>query len=105
MKDYQKQIVWVDYFDSSISRSAGRRVPSHSATRSPTLEELSLAASKLGLEPAVQRARRPASRYVTGYVQIRKTMKKSELLKKMMLELTKVRSESRKRMDAKSKGT
>jgi len=96
MKDYDKLILWLDYFDSSVPRSKGRRIPSHSATKSPTLEELKLAAKKLGLEPEVFESRRPSSRRVTGYIQVKKVMKKGELIKKLANQLSIVRAEIRK---------
>jgi signal recognition particle subunit SRP19 len=96
MKDYEKLIIWLDYFDSSVPRSKGRRIANHSATKSPTLNELKLAAQKLGLEPEVFESRRPSSRKVTGYIQVKKVMKKGELIKKLANQLSVVRSELRK---------
>lgn len=99
MKDYEKVVVWVDYFDSSNSRSSGRRIPSHAATRSPTLEELRLAAQNLGFNPDVRQARRPSSPFnVTGYIQVKKTMKKSQLIRRLADELAKVRAQSKKKI-------
>jgi Signal recognition particle 19 kDa protein len=96
MKDYDKLIIWLDYFDSSVPRSRGRRIPNHSATKSPTLNELKAAAQKLGLEPEVFESRRPSSRRITGYIQVKKIMKKGELIKKLANQLSAVRSEVRK---------
>ncbi|MEM0118056.1 MAG: signal recognition particle subunit SRP19/SEC65 family protein [Conexivisphaerales archaeon] len=99
MKDYDKLILWLDYFDSNIPRARGRRIPNHAAVKGPSLEELALAARRLGLEPEVQQARRPSSRRITGFIQVKKTMKKGELIKRLTAELAKVRSETRKADD------
>lgn len=95
MKDYDRYILWLDYFDSSMPRNKGRRVPSNSAVRSPTLQELKLAAERLGLKPEAFEARRPSSLKRTGYIQVQKLAKKQQLIRKLSLELARVRSETR----------
>jgi signal recognition particle subunit SEC65 len=73
MKDYGKQIFWLDYFDSGLSRESGRRVSLPLATRSPTVEELASAARILGYEPHVEKARHPARpTKPSGYIQVEK---------------------------------
>ena len=54
MKEYGKLIIWVDYFNSAIKRSEGRRVPLSSAVRDPTLEELMHATKGIGYSPEPQ---------------------------------------------------
>ncbi len=41
-------IIWPAYFDRSLSRGEGRRVPLRLSSRSPTVERLSKVAQKLG---------------------------------------------------------
>ena len=40
MKEKDKQIIWLDYFDSNISRKQGRKVPKSIAISSPKIESL-----------------------------------------------------------------
>ncbi len=81
MKDYGKQVFWLDYFDSSLSRDSGRRVPLPLATRNPTVDELAAAARKLGYEPHVEKARHPyRPTKPSGYIQVEKRTSKKEAL-------------------------
>jgi signal recognition particle subunit SEC65 len=92
MKDYGKQIFWLDYFDSGLSRESGRRVSLPLATRSPTVEELASAARILGYEPHVEKARHPARpTKPSGYIQVEKRAGKEEAL----LALAKALAEGR----------
>ena len=92
MKDYGKQIFWLDYFDSALSRESGRRVSLPLATRSPTVEELAAAARVLGYEPHVEKARHPARpTKPSGYIQGEKRAGKKEAL----LALAKALAEGR----------
>ncbi|MEM0075725.1 MAG: signal recognition particle subunit SRP19/SEC65 family protein [Nitrososphaerota archaeon] len=96
MKDYKKFVIWADYFDSSVTRKQGRRVPFHSAVRSPTLNDLAEAARRLGFEPEQQPARRPSRTHAIGYIQIVKKGKKSEVIKLIAKELAKRQTESKR---------
>ncbi|MDG6988385.1 MAG: hypothetical protein JRN21_03565 [Nitrososphaerota archaeon] len=92
MKDYDRYVFWVDYFDSELKRSDGRRVPLNSATKSPTLPELGEACRRLNLQPQPQAARYPSRpAHESGYVSIAKSGKKKELLIKVAKELSTVR--------------
>ena len=51
LKDYNRQIIWLDYFDSSLSRSQGRRVPKNRTIKNPDLNNLIRAAKRLDLKP------------------------------------------------------
>ena len=46
--DPSKMSVWIGYFDSKLSRSAGRRVPKEASVPNPSLEAVAWAA-KLSL--------------------------------------------------------
>ena len=94
MKSYDRIVVWLDYLDSERKRSEGRRVPLNSCTRSPTLEELTLACNRLGLKPEPQTARFPprASR-LSGYVSVKKTAKKQQTIIQIAREVSKVKGE------------
>jgi signal recognition particle subunit SRP19 len=54
--------LWPRYFDRSLSRSQGRRVPESLAVKGPDSAWVEAAARKLGLEPERQeRARDPSA--------------------------------------------
>ena len=59
LKDYNRQIIWLDYFDSSLSRSQGRRVPKNRTIKNPDLSNLIRAAERLDLKPEGQHAKHP----------------------------------------------
>jgi signal recognition particle subunit SEC65 len=66
----------------------------NSCSRSPTLEELTLACNRLKLEPEAQVARYPAGPLRTsGYVSIKKTAKKQQTIMQIARELSKVKGE------------
>ncbi len=92
MKDYDRQVFWLDYFDSELKRSEGRRVPLSSATRAPTLPELGEACRRLNLQPQPQVAHYPSHPLrESGYVSVVKSSSKQGLLLKVARELSVVR--------------
>jgi signal recognition particle subunit SRP19 len=92
MKDYGRHVFWLAYFDSELKRSEGRRVPLSSATRAPTLPELSEACKRLNLQPQPQVARYPSHAVrESGYVSVVKATSKQPLLLKVARELSVVR--------------
>jgi len=40
LKDYKRYVLWIDYFNSALSRSDGRRVPLDRSVKDPRLDEL-----------------------------------------------------------------
>jgi signal recognition particle subunit SRP19 len=98
LKDYERYIVWLDYFNSELKRGQGRRIPLNSATRAPKLEELEEACKRLKLEPVAQAGRYPSSPHrETGYVSIRKEKPKQALIMKIAKELSTVRGQAQKK--------
>jgi signal recognition particle subunit SEC65 len=94
LKSYDRYVVWLEYVDSERKRSEGRRVPLNSCSRSPTLDELALACSRLNLQPQAQAARFPSSSLrASGYVSVRKVAKKQPELIQIARELARVRGE------------
>ena len=96
MKSYDRFVVWLEYLDSERKRSEGRRIRLDSCTRSPTLEELTLACERLKLEPEAQAGRRPGvSARVSGYVSIKKGQKKPKhaIMMQIARELSNVRGQ------------
>ena len=59
MRGRGKLRVWPVYFDASLSRGEGRRVPRFKAIRDPKAEDIEKAAKKLGLNPILE----PAATY------------------------------------------
>ena len=47
--DPSKMSLWTGYFDSKLSRSAGRRVPREASVPNPTLETVAWAAKSVGI--------------------------------------------------------
>jgi signal recognition particle subunit SEC65 len=94
LKSYDRQVVWLEYLDSERKRAEGRRVPMNSCTRSPTLEELTLACNRLKLEPEAQAARYPCDvSRLSGFVSVKKGAKKQQTVMSIARELSKVRGE------------
>ena len=92
MKEYDRHVFWLEYFDSALRRSQGRRVPLSSATREPTLPELTEACKRLSLQPEPQAARYPSdTAKTTGYVSVPKSTPKQALMLRIARELSVVR--------------
>ncbi len=104
MKDYERYIFWLDYFNSELKRGEGRRVPLSSATRAPTLDELSEAARRLNLQPDSVPAQYPPSPgRASGYVSVRKAKPKHEVLGELAKELSVVRGINLRKESQKSR--
>ena len=98
MKDYGRQIFWVDYFDSELKRKEGRRVPLSAATRAPTLAELGEACRRLNLQPQPETAKFPSRPSKdSGYVSVPKSKPKQGLLLRIARELSAVRGMAQRR--------
>ncbi len=99
MKEYDRYVIWLDYFDSELKRTQGRRAPLNSATRAPTLQELSEACRRLNLQPVEQAARYPSSSRDSGYVSVVKAkgQTKQPLVLKVARELSAVRGSAVKK--------
>ena len=84
MKDYDHVVIWLNYFNKSLTRAKGRRLPKEQCIFEPLINELVDAANKAGLvivetKDSVKFPRKP---YVkSGYVVISKTAPKSNALK------------------------
>jgi signal recognition particle subunit SRP19 len=98
LKEYEKYVVWLEYFNSELKRSEGRRVPLSLATRGPKPEELQEACRRLNLQPLLQTAAFPSSaRRDSAYVSIRKEKPKQALMLKIAKEISVVRSRAQKK--------
>ena len=96
LKDYNRQIIWLDYFDSSLSRSQGRRVPKNRTIKNPDLSNLIRAAERLDLKPEGQHAKHPKRFSIqSGYVSIEKIGQKSSVIQKIAKILPIVKGETK----------
>lgn len=93
MRKQNKILLWSVYFDSNKTRNEGRRVPKKLAVSSPKLEELQIAAKKLGLKSeAVFDSAHPSSPMrKTGLLLIPKTESKGKTLKNIAKALSSLR--------------
>ena len=107
MKDYKRYIIWLDYFNSSLSREDGRRVRVDRCVKDPKLEELVAAAKRLGYAPESELARHPKRFYVpSGYVSLEKRpqAKKGLLMNELAKAISVVRGENLAKAAAQEKG-
>ena len=54
-RDEDKYVVWPVYFDKSVSKLGGRKVPKKNAVEKPSLEGIAKAAKSLGLNPVLEK--------------------------------------------------
>jgi len=96
LKDHDKIIIWLDYFNSELSRSQGRRVPINKSIKKPQLSELVAAAKKNGYDVVENSAYHPKrTNTESGYISFPKTDTKSSYVKKLSATISIVRGENR----------
>lgn len=96
MKDYKRHVLWLDYFNSSLSREEGRRIPLDRSVKDPKLDELVEAARRLGYEPEPESVKHPKRMWApSGYVSIEKKaqVKKGRVVSEVAKVLSNVRGE------------
>ncbi len=99
MKEYERFVVWLDYLDSERKRSDGRRVPLNSCVRAPTLDELMQACKKLSLDAQPEKAFHPkASRRQSGYVSVKKSGPKQQVIMAIAREVSRIRGSQPKKV-------
>jgi len=86
MKDYDHIVIWLDYFNKTLSRQKGRRLAKNRCIFDPSLNELIESANDAGLKPTatddqVRFPRRPFVR--SGYIVLEKKMSKTKILNKI----------------------
>ena len=99
MKDYEHVVVWLDYFNKTLSKKMGRRVSKEKSVFDPSLKELSDAAKAAGFElkeenDHVRFPRRPFVR--SGYIILPKGMSKSKAIAKISEKLVSKRAKQSK---------
>jgi len=80
-----KAIIWPVNIDSKKTKHEGRKIPKVDAVSSPKLREIAKAATKLGLNPEVEKTKSYSRSWweISGRVAIDKTMPKREILIKI----------------------
>jgi signal recognition particle subunit SRP19 len=80
-----KYVIWPVYFDKSLSKLEGRKVPKKNAVDKPSIEDIAKAAKSLGLNPVLEKNVAHPSRHwkKEGRVLIDKKDSKSKLLKQI----------------------
>ena len=99
MKDYDHIVIWLDYFNKTLSRQKGRRLAKDRCVFDPSLNELIESANDAGLKPTatddqVRFPRRPFVR--SGYIVLEKKMPKKKILNKIADKMIKKRAKQSK---------
>jgi len=97
MRRQNNFILWLVYFDSTKTRTEGRRVPKGLAIPSPKLEEIRKAVERIGLKPeVVADTQHPSSPWKkTGLITVPKKDSKNKIVRKVAEELLNIRLKTR----------
>ena len=99
MKDYEHVVIWLDYFNKTLSRAKGRRLGKEKCIFDPSLKELIDATKTAGFEitESSDKVRFPRRSYVrSGYVVLPKETTKTMILNKISDKLVSKRSKQSK---------
>ncbi len=90
---------WLDYFNKTLSRQKGRRLPKEKCIFDPSLSELIESAKAAGLEPTEtdDQVRYPRRSYVrSGHIVLEKKYSKTVILNKIAVNLVAKRAKQSK---------
>jgi len=90
MKSYDHVVIWLDYFNKTLSRKKGRRLPKDKCVFDPSLNELIESSNAAGLKPIEtdDQVRFPKRSYVrSGYIILEKKSSKTKILNKISEKL------------------
>ena len=90
MKSYDHVVIWLDYFNKTLSRKKGRRLPKDKCVFDPSLNELIESSNAAGLKPTEtdHKVRFPKRAYVrSGYIILEKKISKTKILNKISEKL------------------
>ena len=99
MKDYEHVVIWLDYFNKTLPKNKGRRLPKDKCVYDPSLKELMDATKAGGLEitESDDKVRFPKRPFVrSGYVVVPKGSSKTKILNKISEKLVAKRSKQSK---------
>ena len=100
MKDYEHIVVWLDYFNKTLPRKKGRRLPKEKCIFDPSLKELIDATKAVGIEPTEteDQVRFPKRPYVrSGYIVLEKKSTKTSIMNKISEKLVSKRTKDSKK--------
>ncbi len=95
MKDYEHEVIWLDYFNKNLTRKKGRKVNKDRAVFDPKIDELVQAAKSAGypLKETNAEVNFPRRAYVrSGYITIEKKHVKSKVINTIGERLVQIRS-------------
>ncbi len=90
MKDYEHVVIWLDYFNKTLTREKGRRLEKEKCVFDPSLKELMDAAKDAGFDvkESDDKVRFPRRPYVrSGYIVLPKESPKTKILNKISEKL------------------
>ncbi len=90
MKDYEHVVIWLDYFNKTLTREKGRRLEKEKCVFDPSLKELMDAAKDAGFDvkESDEKVRFPRRPYVrSGYIVLPKESPKTKILNKISEKL------------------
>ena len=99
MKDYEHLVIWLDYFNKTLSRKKGRRLPKEKCIFDPSLNELIESSKAVGLVPTEtnDQVRFPRRSYVrSGYIVLEKKFSKTSILNKISTKMVNSRAKQSK---------
>jgi signal recognition particle subunit SRP19 len=99
MKDYEHIVVWLDYFNKTLTKRMGRRLPKDKCVFDPSLKELTDAAKEAGFETTSsdEKVRFPRRAFVrSGYIMLPKVSPKAKVLYKISEKLVAKRTKQTK---------
>ncbi|MGQ0771224.1 MAG: signal recognition particle subunit SRP19/SEC65 family protein [Nitrososphaerota archaeon] len=99
MKDYEHFVIWLDYFNKTLTKKMGRRLPKDKCVFDPSLKELIDATVEAGFTPkeSDDKVRFPRRAFVrSGYVVLPKVSPKTKVLYKISEKLVAKRAKQSK---------
>ena len=99
MKDYEHIVIWLDYFNKTLTRAKGRKLEKNKCVFDPSLKELVDAAKSAGFEitESQEKVRFPRRSYVrSGYIVLPKGSAKTKILDKISQKLVSKRTKQSK---------
>ena len=99
MKDYEHVVIWLDYFNKTLSKNKGRKLSKEKCVFDPSLNELIDATKEAGFEikESDDKVRFPRRAYVrSGYIVLPKGSSKTKILDKISKKLVARRAKQSK---------
>jgi len=93
-----KWVIWPVYFDAEVGRKEGRKIPKELAVKNPTVDEIYMAAKKLGLNPVKEEKAYPKRWWKKeGRILVDKKERKLEVIRKIaeIIKQSRISSDTR----------